>query len=206
MIPVQVADGNGRRILARNEDLSRAERAVAVAKENGGIAIIADAGVPRTNHEQIGFAVAVEITYRDSSRVFPCGEVRRWLEGSVTIPQQNTHASVVAYAWVAKANHRKVRFAVVVKVGDGSDSGAVRGSLRWQILRLRLPSVQGQSISNVAAKNLIFASMMKLLSRGLFGYSKELAAGSRCPDIPQRSPAASARPSTDSPIFQGTAF
>src|SRR5436309_2063701 len=105
MIPVQVADSYGRRILARSEHLSRAERAVAVAKENGGIAIIIDAGVPHTNHEQIGFAVAIEISGHDASRILSCEEVRRWLKGSVTIPKQNTHASVVAYAWVAKANH-----------------------------------------------------------------------------------------------------
>src|SRR5712671_6192972 len=133
MIPVQVADRYGRRILARSENLSRAESAVAVAKENGGIAIIANVGIPRTNHEQIGFAVAVEITCRDASRLFPCGELRRWLEGSVTIPQKNTHASVIAYAWVTIANHRNVRFAVVVKVGEGRHfrSGAHGIALRW---------------------------------------------------------------------------
>src|SRR5438309_1633109 len=133
MIRVQIADSYRKRILALNEDLSRAERAVAVAKEKGGITIIADAGVPPTNHDQIGFAVAVEITCRDTSRVFPCDEVRRRLEGSVTIPQQNTHASVVAYAWVTIANHRNVRFAVVVKVGRRYSfrSGGNGIALRW---------------------------------------------------------------------------
>ena len=55
MIPVQVADSYGRRILARSENVSRAERAVAMAEENGGIAIITGV-VPRTDHDQIGVA------------------------------------------------------------------------------------------------------------------------------------------------------
>src|SRR4051812_15587819 len=119
MIRVQIADSYRKRIVARSENLSRAESAVAVPEENGGIAIIIHAGVSHTDYDQIGFAVAVEITCRDASRVFSCGELRRRLEGSITIPQKNTHASFVAYARVAKANHRNVQFPVAVKVADG---------------------------------------------------------------------------------------
>jgi hypothetical protein len=55
-----------------------------------------------------------------------------------------------------------------------------------------LPS---KSTSNMAARNLIFPSMMKPpFHEGLFGHSKKLAARSRCQDGHERSPAASARP------------
>src|SRR4051812_45560418 len=103
MIRVQIADSYRKRIIAGSENLSRAESAIAFAEENGGIAIIIHAGVSHTNHDEIGFAVAVEITCRDASRVFSCGELRRRLEASITIPQQNTHASVVTHAGVPEA-------------------------------------------------------------------------------------------------------
>src|SRR6266567_5593221 len=114
MIPVQLAHIHGKRIPARSENLSRAERAVAITRENGGIAIITAGVVPRTNHEQIGVAVAVEISGRDSRRILSDGEVLRWLEGSVTIPYQDAHAAVLTYVGVPEVKHRNVRFAVVV--------------------------------------------------------------------------------------------
>src|SRR3977135_2657930 len=112
MIPVQVAHSHGRRIPARSQTLSRAERAVAITRENGGIAIITAGVVPLTNHEQIGVAVAVEISGRDSRRILSDVEGLRWLEGSVPIPYQDTHAAVVAYVGVPEVDHRNVRFAI----------------------------------------------------------------------------------------------
>ena len=55
----------------------------------------------------------------------PHGDPGECLEGSVTIPQKNTHASVVSYGWVAKGNHRNVRLLSLLKSATAAISGAV---------------------------------------------------------------------------------
>src|SRR2546427_12017191 len=75
MISVQVSHGDISRIFAWNESLSFSERTIAVAQENSCAPIVGDGCITLPNYDQIGAALAVEISGRKFGAIFDGGEV-----------------------------------------------------------------------------------------------------------------------------------
>src|SRR5256885_13456109 len=113
MISVQVSHGDVSRIFAWNESLSFSERTIAVAQENSCAPIVGDGCITLTNYDQIGAAIAVEISGRKLGAIFDGGKNCGRRERNDSLSEQEGHGFLLT----------RPRIATVVFTLGGRDAG-----------------------------------------------------------------------------------